>query len=137
MKYLLLLALVLVAGWTYRSHIPLFGGGQAGTVRGAERWLTSSGNNDFSLGPPLTFAVRDARCRRSHQPSGSVVNPSVKGQGIGLSWYQCTVTAAVGRKQRLCVGAGDLGAPVGVEYFGIPGSCDHLYSYPSVGTTTP
>ena len=122
---MLLICLVVVGvGWVYRGDLPLVGHDRVGSVKGAQSYLTQTGNPDMAGGTVLNGKiVSDARCENSSQPTGTIENPELSDQGVRSSWYQCIAYPVGENGIYMCVGALTGGPLPGVTYTLAEGKC--------------
>ena len=120
---LVLVVLVVAAGWTYRGQLPFLGSSGYGSAAGARVWLVQVSDQGLLGGKPGPHPAAGATCAPTSRPGWVAENPTLVQAGVGFSFYNCRLRLKDHTSQRLCVAAGGGGGTLAVQYTAVGGTC--------------
>ena len=120
----MLIAILVAVGWTNRDRLPLVGSSaQHGTAVSAGAWLVQVSDRGLLGGRPGPHPAAGAMCTTTSPTAGLAENPVLAQAGVAFSFYNCRLRLRDRTIQRWCVAGGGGGGRLGVQYTGLPGTC--------------
>jgi hypothetical protein len=118
-----LIAIVVAVGWTNRDRLPFVGPTQQGSAAAAGSYLVQMSDQGLLGGRPGPHLAAGAVCTATSPGPGLVENPTLAQAGVSFSFYNCRLRLRDHTTQRWCVAGGGGGGQPGVQYTGVPGTC--------------
>ena len=119
----ILIAIVVAVGWTNRDRLPFVRSAQHGSAAGASAWLVQVAGQGLLGGRPGPHPAAGAVCTATSPAAGLAENPTLAQAGVAFSFYNCRLHLRDHTTQRWCVAGGGGGGQPGVQYTGVPGTC--------------